>query len=151
MKKAGIVILVLGILGLGVGVFGLISEQSARGTIEEKQALLSETVPELTDVADLNDVADLVSIERMLSGDPSHPPEVQSAATDILDAMGDEQDMVTVKLGGLAGVSSRCSADCSSCWVASGAVRTPPRSDRRAPRTRGCRPESRTHFRSREP
>ena len=103
MKKAGIVILVLGILGLGVGVFGLISEQSARGTIEEKQALLSETVPELTDVADLNDVADLVSIERMLSGDPSHPPEVQSAATDILDAMGDEQDMVTVKLGGLAG------------------------------------------------
>jgi hypothetical protein len=104
MRAAGIILLVLGLAGLGGGAYGMTQEQAARDTIAEKQKLLREAAPGLEkDLGvDLNDIADLVAIDRVTKDDPLLPDDVRNAAWDILGAMGDEEDMAMVKLGGFA-------------------------------------------------
>ncbi|MFV8749818.1 hypothetical protein ACNOYE_04655 [Nannocystaceae bacterium ST9] len=105
MKVVGIIFLVLGLGGLGGGVYGMTQEQAARDTIVEKQELLRKAAPGLEkDLGvDLNNIVDLVAIDRVTKDDIMLPDDVRNAAWDILNAMGDEEDMAAVKLGGFAG------------------------------------------------
>lgn len=105
MKAVGIIFLVLGLAGLGGGVFGMTQEQAARETIEQKQALLRESAPGLEkDLGlKLDDIGDLVAIDRATKDDLLLPDDVRNAAWDILNAMGDEEEMGMAKLVGLAG------------------------------------------------
>lgn len=102
MKVVGIILLVLGLAGLGGGAYGMTKEQEARDTIAAKQQLLREAAPGLEkDLGvDLGNIVDLVAIDRVTKDDPFLPDDVRNAAWDILGAMGDEEDMATVKLGG---------------------------------------------------
>lgn len=105
MKAVGIIFLVLGLVGLGGGAYGMTQEQAAHDTIEQKQKLLREAVPGLEKNIglDLNDIVDLVTIDQVVKDDFMLPDDVRNAAWDILNAMGDEEDMAMVKLGGFAG------------------------------------------------
>lgn len=105
MKTVGIIFLVLGLAGLGGGVYGMTQEQAARDTIDEKKALLRKAAPGLEEDLglDLDDVVDLVAIDRETKDNVMLPEDVRNAAWDILGAMGDEEDMAMVKLGGFAG------------------------------------------------
>lgn len=105
MKVVGIIFLVLGLAGLGGGVYGMTQEQAARDTIDQKKTLLREAAPGLeTDLGmKLDDIGDLVAIDRAIKDDLLLPDDVRNAAWDILNAMGDEEDMAMVKLGGLGG------------------------------------------------
>jgi hypothetical protein len=104
MKVVGIILLVLGLAGLGGGVYGMQGEQKAKDTIAEKQKLLRDAAPGLEkDLGlDLNDIVDLVAIDRAIKDDFMLPDDVRNAAWDILGAMGDEEDMAAVKTGGFA-------------------------------------------------
>jgi hypothetical protein len=103
MKVVGIIFLVLGLAGLGGGVYGMQQEQAARDTISEKQTLLRETFPDLESAAKLDDIVDLVAIDRELKDNFMIPEGTRDAAWDILNAMGDEEDMKMAKMGGFAG------------------------------------------------
>jgi hypothetical protein len=105
MKAIGIIFLVLGLAGLGGGVYGMTQEQAARDTIEQKQNLLRKEIPGIeTELAlKLDDIGDLVAIDREIKDNPLLPSDVQNAAWDILNAMGDEEDMAMAKLAGFAG------------------------------------------------
>jgi hypothetical protein len=105
MKAVGIIFLVLGLVGLGGGVYGMTQEQAARDTIEQKQTLLRDAAPGLEkDLGlSLDDIGDLVAIDMATKDDILLPDDVRNAAWDILNAMGDEEDMAMVKLGGLGG------------------------------------------------
>lgn len=103
MKVVGIIFLVLGLAGLGGGVYGMTQEQAARDTIAEKQNLLRETFPDLETAAKLDDIGDLVAIDRELKDNVMIPQGTRDAAWDILNAMGDEEDMAMAKMGGFAG------------------------------------------------
>jgi hypothetical protein len=103
MKVVGIIFLVLGLAGLGGGVYGMQQEQAARDTISEKQTLLRETFPDLESAAKLDDIGDLVAIDRELKDNFMIPEGTRDAAWDILNAMGDEEDMKMAKMGGFAG------------------------------------------------
>ncbi|HLT36552.1 MAG TPA: hypothetical protein VK034_09705 [Enhygromyxa sp.] len=105
MKTVGIILLVLGLAGLGGGVYGMTQEQAARDTIAQKQNLLREAAPTIeTELGlKLDDIADLVAIDRAIKDNVMLPDDVRNAAWDILNAMGDEEDMAKVKLGGFAG------------------------------------------------
>lgn len=105
MKAVGIILLVLGLAGLGGGVYGMTQEQAARDTIAEKQTLLREAIPGIEEELKLklDDIGDLVAIDREIKDNFMIPEGTRNAAWDILDAMGDEEDMAMVKLGGLAG------------------------------------------------
>jgi hypothetical protein len=104
MKAVGIIFLVLGLAGLGGGVYGMTQEQAARETIDQKQSLLRESAPGLEkDLGlKLDDIADLVAIDRATKDDIMLPEDVRNAAWDILGAMGDEEEMGMIKLGGFA-------------------------------------------------
>lgn len=105
MKAVGIIFLVLGLAGLGGGVYGMTQEQAARDTIAQKQDLLRDAAPGIEkDLGlDLSDIEDLVAIDRAIKDDFMLPEDVRNAAWDILNAMGDEEEMAMVKLGGFAG------------------------------------------------
>jgi hypothetical protein len=105
MKVVGIIFLVLGLSGLGGGAYGMTQEKAAQDTIDQKQTLLRKEIPGIeTDLGlKLDDIGDLVAIDREIKDNPLLPADVQNAAWDILNAMGDEEDMAMVKLGGLAG------------------------------------------------
>jgi hypothetical protein len=105
MKAVGIIFLVLGLAGLGGGAYGMTQEQAARDTIADKQKLLRDAAPGIeTDLGlDLDNIADLVAIDRAIKDDIMLPDDVRNAAWDILDAMGDEEDMAMAKKGGFAG------------------------------------------------
>jgi hypothetical protein len=104
MKVVGIILSFLGLAGIGGGVYGMTKEQAARDTIDAKQKLLREAAPGLEEDLDLDldDIADLVAIDRVTKDDVMLPDDVRNAAWDILDAMGDEEDMAMVKTGGFA-------------------------------------------------
>jgi hypothetical protein len=105
MKVVGIIFLVLGLAGLGGGVYGMTQEQAARETIDKNQSLLREAAPGLEkDLGlSLDDIGDLVAIDRVTKDDILLPDDVRNAAWDILNAMGDEEEMAMAKLGGFAG------------------------------------------------
>jgi hypothetical protein len=105
MKAVGIIFLVLGLAGLGGGAYGMTQEKAAHDTIEQKQTLLRKEIPGIeTELGlKLDDIGDLVAIDREIKDNPLLPADVQNAAWDILNAMGDEEEMGMVKLGGLAG------------------------------------------------
>jgi hypothetical protein len=105
MKAVGIIFLVLGLVGLGGGAYGMTQEKAARDTIEQKQTLLRDAAPGLEkDLGlSLDDIGDLVAIDMATKDDLLLPDDVRNAAWDILNAMGDEEEMGMVKLGGLAG------------------------------------------------
>jgi hypothetical protein len=105
MKAVGIIFLVLGLAGLGGGAYGMTQEKAAHDTIAQKQALLRESFPGLEKELDLSldDIGDLVAIDQTIKGDLMMPEDVRNAAWDILGAMGDEEEMGMVKLGGFAG------------------------------------------------
>ena len=105
MKVVGIIFLVLGLAGLGGGAYGMTEEKKAHDTIEQKQNLLREAAPGIEKDLGLNlsDIADLVAIDRAIKDDFMLPEDVRNAAWDILDAMGDEEEMGMVKMGGFAG------------------------------------------------
>jgi hypothetical protein len=105
MKAVGIIFLVLGLAGLGGGAYGMTQEKAAHDTIAEKQGLLRESFPGLEkDLGlSLDDIGDLVAIDQTIKDDSLMPEDVRNAAWDILGAMGDEEEMGMVKLGGFAG------------------------------------------------
>lgn len=105
MKIVGIILLVLGLAGLGGGAYGMTEEQKARDTITTKQQLLRDAAPGIEkDLGlDLTNIKDLVAIDQAIKDDFMLPDDVRNAAWDILMAMGDEEDMAKVKLGGFAG------------------------------------------------
>jgi hypothetical protein len=105
MKAVGIIFLVLGLAGLGGGAYGMTQEKAAHDTIAEKQDLLRESFPGLEkDLGlSLDDIGDLVAIDQTIKDDSLMPEDVRNAAWDILGAMGDEEEMGMVKLGGFAG------------------------------------------------
>ena len=102
MKAVGIILLVLGLAGLGGGVYGMTKEKEAQQTIEQKQKLLRDTFPGLEQEAGVSydDIADLVAVDREIKDNIMLPDDVRNAAWDILDAMGDEEDMAMAKMGG---------------------------------------------------
>ncbi len=105
MKVVGIIFLVLGLAGLGGGAYGMTEEQKARDTIATNQQALRDELPMLeTELKlKLDDIEDLVAIDRALKDDFLAPEKIRNAAWDILGAMGDEEDMAKVKMGGFAG------------------------------------------------
>jgi hypothetical protein len=105
MKAVGIIFLVLGLAGLGGGAYGMTQEKAAHDTITQKQGLLRESFPGLEkDLGlSLEDIGDLVAIDQTIKDDSLMPEDVRNAAWDILNAMGDEEEMGMVKLGGFAG------------------------------------------------
>lgn len=105
MKVVGIIFLVLGLAGLGGGAYGMTQEKAARDTIDEKQTLLRESAPGLEENLglSLDDIGDLVAIDRGIKDDITLTNEIRNAAWDILNAMGEEEDMAMVKLVGFAG------------------------------------------------
>jgi hypothetical protein len=105
MKVVGIIFLVLGLAGLGGGAYGMTQEKAAQDTIDQKQTLLRKEIPGIETELNLklDDIGDLVAIDREIKDNPLLPADVQNAAWDILNAMGDEEDMAMVKLGGFAG------------------------------------------------
>ena len=105
MKAIGIIFLVLGLAGLGGGAYGMTQEKAAHETIAEKQALLRESFPGIEQELGLklDDIKDLVAIDQTIKDDLLMPDNVRNAAWDILNAMGEEEEMGMVKLGGFAG------------------------------------------------
>jgi hypothetical protein len=102
MKVVGIIFLVLGLGGLGGGVYGMTQEQAARDTIDQKKTVLRDALPGLEQELgiSLDNIGDLVAIDRVMQDDFMLPDDVRNAAWDILDAMGEEEDMGMVKMGG---------------------------------------------------
>ena len=90
MRKAAIVLIVLGVLGCGLGVYGIVMTQSATDIIENNTKTLHDKFPRLKDAADLTKIEDLIAVDRVLKdkGDP----ETKDLAWDILNAMMDQED-----------------------------------------------------------
>jgi len=101
MKALGVILLVLGLGGVGLGVYGMMEISAADATIAENTEHLEKMFPNAKGDIDFTSIEDLVAIDRFLKNEPlaEHP----DAAWDILNAMGDRQDAENMQLYGFAG------------------------------------------------
>jgi len=95
MRIVGIILLVLGLAGIGAGVYGMMTLEECDSVISTNTSTLREKFPELEGVADLTSISDLVAVDRILkdSGDLA----TKYLAWNILMAMGDKDDATMIQ------------------------------------------------------
>lgn len=90
MKALGIILILLGLGGIGVGIYGMTEVSSAEEKIATNTDHLEEMLPGMSEDFDFTDVETLVQIDRALKDQAL--AEYPDAAWNILMAMGDKED-----------------------------------------------------------